>query len=72
MGDERKAVLITGARGFIGRAVQKLLLREGYDVIGLDRAAASETPGQFASERDLMVDISDAERLRKVSGVSGT
>ena len=66
MGDERKAVLITGARGFIGRAVQKLLLREGYDVIGLDRAAASETPGQFASERDLMVDISDAERLRKV------
>ena len=36
-GQKTSRVLVTGARGFIGRAVVKLLQREGYGVLGLDR-----------------------------------
>lgn len=63
---ERKTVLITGARGFIGRAVLKLLQREGYDVIGVDRAAASGTEEHSSSKQDLVADITDAAQLRAV------
>jgi nucleoside-diphosphate-sugar epimerase len=34
-------VLVTGARGFIGRAMVKVLQREGYGVIALDQAAGA-------------------------------
>jgi len=64
VGRERKAVLITGARGFIGRAVCRLLQREGYEVIGVDCAADSGTAAHLPSERELVLDITDAEQLR--------
>jgi len=61
-----KAVLVTGARGFIGRAVLKLLQREGYDVIGVDRVPASVTKEHSSSEQQLLVDIAEATQLRGV------
>ncbi len=35
--DTNKPVLVTGAQGFIGRAVTRLLHRESHPVIAVDR-----------------------------------
>lgn len=60
----QQAVLITGARGFIGRTVHKLLRHEGYDVISVDRAAASEAPGHLSVGREMVLDITDMDQFR--------
>ena len=54
-------MLVTGARGFIGRAVVKLLQREGYPVLGLDRTDSAESDGG-----QIAMDITDGEQLRKL------
>jgi UDP-glucuronate 4-epimerase len=61
--DPNGSVLVTGGRGFIGRAVMKLLRREGYGVVSLDTstAAAGDDPG---SAGNVLCDISDAAELR--------
>ena len=51
-----KTVLVTGACGFIGRAVGKLLQRAGYGVVGVD------VSGHEAEQ----IDITDQERLRGI------
>jgi UDP-glucose 4-epimerase len=63
--DPNSSVLVTGARGFIGRAVVKLLQREGYRVVGLDTAAspARDDPG---SVDHVVCDIGDGDALRRV------
>src|SRR6266496_779361 len=61
-GDGR-SVLVTGGRGFIGRAVGKLLQREGYNVVSLD-AVPLKTGA--AVESELLCDLSDSERLHRV------
>ena len=33
---EKKAILITGVAGFIGQKVAELLLKKGYEVVGID------------------------------------
>lgn len=61
---QNSSVMITGGRGFIGRAVGKLLRRAGYRVVSLDvspRGAA----GDCESVREVMCDISDADQLRR-------
>jgi UDP-glucose 4-epimerase len=40
------SVLVTGGRGFIGRAVGKLLRREGYSVISVDQTGMGAGPGE--------------------------
>jgi nucleoside-diphosphate-sugar epimerase len=60
-GQEASAVLVTGARGFIGRAVVKLLQREGYGVLGLDRADSAESVGE-----QIAMDITDGEQMRRL------
>ena len=57
-------ILLTGARGFIGRAVRKVLQREGYSVLAVD--LASSTEGSSGPGRDMALDISDANRLREL------
>lgn len=57
------SVLVTGGRGFIGRAVVSLLRREGYRVSSLDQSAAFSTDERL---REVVCDISDASQLRRV------
>lgn len=58
-GQQTSPVLVTGASGFIGRAVVKLLQREGYSVLGLDRADSAESEGG-----QIAMDITDGDQLR--------
>ena len=59
-----KSVMVTGGRGFIGRALVKLLRRRGYPVISLDRgpAPASELSGWLEVEGD----VTDSARFRSL------
>jgi nucleoside-diphosphate-sugar epimerase len=63
MDRQDKSVLVTGGRGFIGRAVAKLLQRIGYGVVSLD---ASLPMSSSAKRRELECDLSDASRLQRV------
>jgi UDP-glucose 4-epimerase len=61
------AVLVTGARGFIGRAVQKLLQREGYRAFPLDQPASMTSgEGLWSVGRETLIDITDREQLRSL------
>ncbi len=62
---KNNSVLVTGGRGFVGRAVVKLLLRAGYRVISLD---TSEPVARDDCEavREVVCDIGNADRLRCV------
>jgi nucleoside-diphosphate-sugar epimerase len=62
--DPNSSVLVTGARGFIGRAVVKLLQREGYRVVALD-ASAVESGSDCESVREIECDIGNASELRR-------
>jgi nucleoside-diphosphate-sugar epimerase len=58
-------VLVTGGRGFLGRAVVKLLQRAGYEVVSLD--AAPVTPGEdVAPHSEVVCDLTDAMALERV------
>jgi len=62
-----QSVLVTGGRGFIGRALCNLLQRQGYRVFCLDRPA--DPPARFlvgAGECQIACDISQAQQLRRV------
>lgn len=60
-GQKTGAVLVTGARGFIGRAVGMLLQRAGYRVAGVDLAGGAGSAGE-----QLVGDITDQGQLRAV------
>ncbi len=55
-------VLVTGASGFIGRALCAQLLEEGHDVAALVRRAGSQPTGT----RPLSGDLGDGARLREL------
>jgi UDP-glucose 4-epimerase len=58
-----RSVLVTGGRGFVGRAVARLLQREGYGVVSVDQA---ENHGAVEGRREVVCDITDAAQLRRV------
>jgi nucleoside-diphosphate-sugar epimerase len=58
-----KPVLVTGGRGFIGRAVVKLLQRTGYEVVSLDAAPYVSAPTDWS---EVACDITDANQLQRV------
>jgi nucleoside-diphosphate-sugar epimerase len=60
------SVLVTGARGFIGSAVRKLLQRSGYSVLALDQPDPAPGTRHFAVGREIAIDISDREQLRSL------
>jgi len=66
--DDRRSVLVTGGRGFIGRAVGKLLQRTGYKVVSLDVVPLMTGPPKTrpAVENELLCDLTDARSLRHV------
>jgi nucleoside-diphosphate-sugar epimerase len=63
--EKTHSVLVTGARGFIGQAVCKLLQREGYRVAVLDQSRAGAEPGTVRGG-EIQCDIADAARLQAV------
>ena len=66
---KNNSVLVTGGRGFVGRAVGKLLRQEGYEVVALDLSAPSagaQDGGALDGERHVACDISNAKQLRRV------
>jgi nucleoside-diphosphate-sugar epimerase len=60
---KHSSVLITGGRGFIGRAVVRELRRTGYAVVSLDQTPPPKTPQSDAEE--IALDIADAAQLRR-------
>jgi nucleoside-diphosphate-sugar epimerase len=63
-GDNRKAVMVTGGRGFLGRAVVELLRRSGERAISLD---LSPVPGDAVPDQ-VVCDIADVSQLERVFG----
>ena len=60
-------ILVTGAEGFIGRAVCKLLQRLSYPFVALDLARRSEHATNFvASLAVVETDIADRDEMRKL------
>ena len=52
MATEHRAAIVTGAASGIGRAIAERLIRDGFEVLGVDLRAAPDTPGE-AFEADL-------------------
>jgi nucleoside-diphosphate-sugar epimerase len=63
-GERANAVLVTGSRGFIGRAVTFLLRRSGYDAVSVDSVPhdSIHTRDQ-QSGQEMLCDISSREEL---------
>src|SRR2546426_11358736 len=61
------SVLVTGGRGFIGRAVCDVMQRKGHSVLVLDLATERENSAQtLDATRQLQCDINDAPQLQQV------
>jgi nucleoside-diphosphate-sugar epimerase len=58
-------VLVTGARGFVGRAVCKLLQRLSYQVVALDRGPGSEVEIEI-TDRPKLQQLFEAREITKV------
>ena len=59
---ENNKILITGAAGFIGHHLSKLLVKEGYTVVGLDNINDYYDPNlKLARLKDMQIDISDIQ-----------
>lgn len=55
--------VVTGAASGIGQAVASRLLKDGWQVVGLDRVRAEQSSPRF---RSIEVDLTDFERLEAV------
>ena len=65
-GLNKDSVLVTGGRGFIGRAVAKLLQRSGYRVLSLDLAGVAASTDDRDGSQEIKCDISNEDQLRRV------
>ncbi len=64
-----KTVLVTGAAGFIGHHLSKLLVKEGYKVVGLDNINDYYDPNlKLARLRDMNLDTSGIEYNKPITG----
>ncbi len=61
---EDSSILVTGGRGFIGRAAAKLLQYSGFRVVSLDRNGAEPVPGESCLQ--VQCDLADASQLKRV------
>lgn len=69
-----RSVMVTGGRGFIGRAAGKLLQREGYRVVSIDQSAPATAENDCESKREILCDIGDVAQVRRVfenEGIAG-
>src|SRR5215831_12564964 len=60
---EKNSILVTGGRGFIGRALAKLIQRSGFSVISLDCVPIAEAD---TGREEIECDLSDVPRLRSI------
>ena len=63
MDTRNQQVLVTGGRGFIGRAVVKLLQRSGYEAVALDTAPLNQSA---EGSEEVLCDITDAAQLQRL------
>jgi UDP-glucose 4-epimerase len=63
--NNNSSVLVTGGRGFIGRAVAKLLQRSGYATVSLDQTPVAQSDKQTCPH-EIVCDICDAAQLQRV------
>lgn len=66
IGIVHRTVMITGGRGFIGRAVAELLQNPGNRVISLDVLPLQDSGGESESRVEISCDITDRDQLRRV------
>lgn len=60
-------VLVTGAAGYIGRAVVRELVNHGHNVVGLVRSDESARIVQQLGAKDFRGDIEDTSTLRSIA-----
>ncbi len=61
---EKNSILVTGGRGFVGRALVKLIQRSGYSVVSVDRVPIADAGGAGSEEAEC--DLFDTARLRNI------
>ena len=67
MPEKRAMIIVTGSGGFIGQAVCRAFIADGYEVIGFDRAEALKPqPGVTAIPCDLTSEQSVADAISRV------
>jgi UDP-glucose 4-epimerase len=64
-GTERNSVLVTGAQGFLGRAVTRLLARSEVEVIALD-LTTRESSSNASTAIHVVSDITDRQELARI------
>ena len=70
MENKKNKVLITGAAGFIGHHLAKLLAKSGYDVIGIDNINDYYDQNlKLARLKDLGIDISNVVENKRLEGL---
>jgi len=62
--EQNDTVLVTGGRGFVGRALVKLIQRSGFRVVSLDRVPIAKAADAGCEE--IECDLSDVPRLRSI------
>jgi len=69
MAEKKHTVLVTGAAGFIGHHLSKLLIKEGYNVVGLDNINDYYDPNlKLARLKDMNIDTTDIQYNKELEG----
>ena len=69
MSEKKQTVLVTGAAGFIGHHLSKLLVKEGYNVVGLDNINDYYDPNlKLARLRDMNIKTNDIQYNTIITG----
>ncbi len=63
---KNSSVLVTGGRGFIGRAVGNFLQRSGYGVVSLDAAPPVSSAANRQTDDEVLCDLTDSIHLQHV------
>jgi UDP-glucuronate 4-epimerase len=69
MSEKKYTVLVTGAAGFIGHHLSKLLVKEGYKVVGLDNINDYYDPNlKLARLKDMNINTNDIQYNTAIKG----
>ena len=64
--ESNKKILVAGASGVVGRPLCRLLVEDGWQVIGATRSADKARLLSLIGVEPVLVDVFDADRLRQV------